>query len=234
MFNQPALGHVQVDGAGMAFLEGPEPVNFTQHFPVCPVRDAVAGAAAAQVNVPLRIFSGRKPGVAVRRTQQVHQPGSGRRAGSGASANEQIGSAAVRGASAAAQVRCCLAMVLLSGLRTTASTLAAEKIIGIAHEVLVQGIFVADQDHQRFLLAAADPAGPLPGGHYRSRVADQDADIQVADIDAEFERRGGDDTQQRAVGQPLFDLAAVLGQKSGPVGSDFFLEIADPFCRSTW
>ena len=215
---------MQVDRPLVAFLEGAKAVDLAHILPAVPKQDPVAGAAAAQVNIALGELAGRKPGGAVRSAEQVAGPGQaiqdGRGLGHGAQRVRQGKGRLSRGAG---QVLTGDSRILR--VEDDRFHLAGEEIIGVAHEMLVQGVFVADEHHQGFALAAADPAGPLPGGHHRARIAYQDADIQAADVDAQFQGRGGDHPEQAAAGQPAFDVATVLGQKSGPVGGDFALEI---------
>lgn len=73
---------------------------------------------------------------------------------------------------------------------------ALEEVAGVAHEVLVQGVFLGNEDHGAVLAAASHPAAALPGGHDRAGIAHQQAQIQVADVDAQLQGVGGDDGQQ--------------------------------------
>ena len=93
-----------------------------------------------------------------------------------------------------------------------------KKGVWIIDEVLVQGIFVGDEDHGRILAVPAHPAGPLPGGHDGPRVSHKDAQIQIPDVDAQFQGRGGNHTEQFPRGQFFLDFPAFLGQKPGPIG----------------
>ena len=96
----------------------------------------------------------------------------------------------------------------------------AEKIFGMAHEILVQRVLARHQHHGRFLLCPAHAPAPLQGGHDGARIAHQDADIQPADVDAQFQGAGADHGQQLARSHAGLDLAAFLGQESRAIGGD--------------
>ena len=93
----------------------------------------------------------------------------------------------------------------------------SEKILGVVHEILVQGVGLGDQGDQGFPVGPAHPASPLPGGGHRSRVAHQDAHIQPADIDPQFQGAGGDDPQELPGNQLGLDLPPFLRKEAGPV-----------------
>ncbi len=63
----------------------------------------------------------------------------------------------------------------------------------------------------------------LPRGGDRARISRHDADIERADVDAEFQRVGGDDGPHRTVAQPLLDLAATVRQIPAAIAADALL-----------
>ena len=96
----------------------------------------------------------------------------------------------------------------------------AEKILRVVHEILVQGILLGDQGHQGFPVGPAHPSSPLPGGRHRPRVADQEANIQPADIDPQLQGAGGDHPQELARDQLGLDLPPLFREEPGPVRAD--------------
>ena len=94
----------------------------------------------------------------------------------------------------------------------------------MAHEVLVHGVLVADHDDRGFFSCPSDPPGPLPGGHDGSGIAHEDAQIQGADVDAQFQGAGAHHGQELAADQVGLDGPAFLGQIPGTVGADPFAE----------
>ena len=85
-------------------------------------------------------------------------------------------------------------------------------------QVGVQRVVARDQQDQRALPATAGPAGLLPERRDGAREAGQHHRVQAGDVDAEFERVGGGQPAQFAVGQRTFQRAAVLGEIAGAVG----------------
>lgn len=96
----------------------------------------------------------------------------------------------------------------------------AEKILGMMHEILIQSIGLGDQNDKRFPVCPAYPASSLPRNRYRARVAHQNADIQSADINAQFQGAGGDYSQILSGNKLAFDFPALFRKKSGPIGAD--------------
>ena len=90
----------------------------------------------------------------------------------------------------------------------------------MAHHVLVQGVFTGHQHQRRFLPGPAGPPAALPCGHHRTGIPHQNAQIEIPDVDAQFQGAGGYHRQQFAAGQLGFDLSAFLGKKPGTVGAD--------------
>src|SRR5204863_260724 len=64
---------------------------------------------------------------------------------------------------------------------------AREELIGVRHEVLIERVGLRDEDDERFAVLPPHTADPLPGRHDAAGVADEDADIEPADVDAELE-----------------------------------------------
>ena len=69
--------------------------------------------------------------------------------------------------------------------------LARQQALGLAHEVLVEGVLAGDQHGP----AAARPAGPapaLPEARHGARKPGDEREVELAHVDAELERAGGD------------------------------------------
>ena len=94
---------------------------------------------------------------------------------------------------------------LVERVRNRDFVAAVEECLGMVNDILVQGIVLRQQDDGRFPAASPDAAAALPGGHHRSRIADQDAQVQAADVDPHFESAGGDDRGKLPACQFLFD-----------------------------
>ena len=108
---------------------------------------------------------------------------------------------------------------------------AAEEILGIAGEILVQGVLPGHHDDRRFLLCPAHPAAALEGCHDRAGITHQNADVQAADVDAQLQSAGADHGQQLARGHAGLDAPALLGQKARAVGGNAFFVRAGPAAR---
>ena len=67
------------------------------------------------------------------------------------------------------------------------------------------------------VVGAADALDEAAGAFRR---ADMDDEVDIAPVDAEVERRGGDDGAQRARGHRRFDLAALRGVERAVVQGD--------------
>ena len=61
---------------------------------------------------------------------------------------------------------------------------------------------------------------------------DADRGVELADVDPELERVGGDDREQLAAGELRLDLAPLLGRVAGPVGGDPSGEAGSPSSSS--
>ena len=97
---------------------------------------------------------------------------------------------------------------------------ALQERMWVMDEVGVERIVARYQEDQRTLSSAAGPAGLLPERGDRSRETGDHDGIQPGDVDAQFECGGGRRAEQRTIGQPVLQFAAVLGQVSGSVGGD--------------
>ena len=67
------------------------------------------------------------------------------------------------------------------------------------------------------MLAAAGASPLLAQARDRSREADRDRAVEVADVDAELQRVGGGDAEQLALDEPPLDLAPLLRRVAGAV-----------------
>ena len=106
-----------------------------------------------------------------------------------------------------------------------------QELVGVAAEELVQRVG-ARHVQREARLAPAGAAPHLAQGGHRAGKRDADRRVQLADVDAQLERVGGDHGQQLARHQPLLDLAplhrrvagAVGGHQLGQVGAAAILE----------
>ena len=87
-----------------------------------------------------------------------------------------------------------------------------EEVLGVVHQVLVDGVVPGDQHRQRGGLPTTGPAGLLPRRGDGARVAGDDARIEAADVDAELERVRRHDALHVAVAEPPLDAPSLLGQ----------------------
>ena len=95
-----------------------------------------------------------------------------------------------------------------------------EKVIRIFHDKLVQRIAACDQDGKRSACAPARASGLLPGAGNRSRIARHDAGFQIADVNAQFQRVGADDTHYFTCAQAVFDFPPEVRQITAAVSGD--------------
>ncbi len=84
------------------------------------------------------------------------------------------------------------------GSRIAASTGPAQELVGMAAEELVERVLAGDVDGQP-AAAAAGAAPHLPQAGDRAGERDADRGVELADVDPELERVGGDDAEQLAV-----------------------------------
>ena len=95
-----------------------------------------------------------------------------------------------------------------------------EEDFWVPHKELVERIVHADENGECVPRAAPGASGLLPQTGDRAGIADQDGGIQVADVDSQFQsvRRGH--SEQVAVKESRFDLAAFVGEIAGAIGPD--------------
>ncbi len=73
---------------------------------------------------------------------------------------------------------------------------ALEQLIGMGHEVLVEGVFTGYQDDERLGRPSPGPPRLLAEGRDRSREGGQHSRIQTAYVDPQLECVGGDHASQ--------------------------------------
>src|SRR5262249_54765161 len=76
-----------------------------------------------------------------------------------------------------------------------------------------------DLDDEARLAAPPDASGALPERGLRARVADEDGDVERADVDPELERVRRDDDLDVPGPQPGLDLAPQVRQVAAPVAA---------------
>jgi len=93
---------------------------------------------------------------------------------------------------------------------------AREKPVGLAHEVLVQGVAACHQ-HGVAVSDSARPSPALPETRDRAREACDQRQVETADVYAELERLGGDHRIQLVLEQLALYLATLLSGVAGAV-----------------
>ena len=106
---------------------------------------------------------------------------------------------------------------LIKGIQHRILHRTLEKIPGMAHEILIQGILLGKEKNEGITLPSTYPATPLPGRHDGAGIADQNADIKISYVNAELKGAGGNNAQQLTVGQPRLDFPPILRQEPGPI-----------------
>src|SRR5439155_6760291 len=96
----------------------------------------------------------------------------------------------------------------------------AEDLRRMTDDVLVQGVVLCDEYHERALLRAPRTPRLLPRPGDGSGVARDDAGIEPADVDAELERGRCGDPEQRTIRQIAFEGPPFLGKVSRAVRRD--------------
>src|SRR5438876_6178337 len=86
----------------------------------------------------------------------------------------------------------------------------AEKIIRMAHDELIERRGGSHQHGAGASAAASRASGALPRGGDGAGVSGHHDSVERADIDAEFERAGGNDTANFSIAQAAFDFAALV------------------------
>jgi hypothetical protein len=97
--------------------------------------------------------------------------------------------------------------------------LARQQALGLAHEVLVEGVLAADQHRPALARAPGAPPALPEAGHGAGKAGDQ-GHVETAHVDAELERAGRHHGAQLPVEQPAFYVAALLRGVAGAVGHD--------------
>ena len=93
---------------------------------------------------------------------------------------------------------------------------AREKVLRVAHEVLVQGVAACHQ-HGVAVSDSARPSPALPETRDRAREACDQRQVETADVYAELERLGGDHRIQLVLEQLALYLATLLSGVAGAV-----------------
>ena len=91
--------------------------------------------------------------------------------------------------------------------------------LGVADDVLVQGILTGDQDSQGWIAAAAGSPDLLPERRARARPSDHQDGVEAADVDTELEGVRGSHPEQAAGAQVGFQGSPLLGQVATAVGA---------------
>src|ERR1051326_3919741 len=89
------------------------------------------------------------------------------------------------------------------------------------HDELVQRSRRCNKHRARTSAASSSPAGPLPGGGNRSRIASHYTCIERTDIDPKFESIRSDHTQNTPVPQTTFDLTSFTRQIASTVAANW-------------
>jgi hypothetical protein len=81
----------------------------------------------------------------------------------------------------------------------------------MGHQPLIELILPGDENRQGLLPLSAGAPHLLAHRRDRAREPVEHTGVQTADVDAELERGGGDDTAQSPTEQLAFDLASLPG-----------------------
>ena len=96
---------------------------------------------------------------------------------------------------------------------------AAEEVIGVLDDVLVEGCAGGHQHGGRSALAAAGAPGALPRGGDGARIASHHYGIQGADVDAQLQRVGGHYRADFAIAQLALDFAALAREVAAAIAA---------------
>src|SRR5690606_18080918 len=94
---------------------------------------------------------------------------------------------------------------------------AAEKVVGVFGDVLVQRRARRDQNGSRHSLAPPGPPRLLPRARDRAGKARHNARLELTDVDAELERVRAHYPEHVAVAQSPLDLPALQGKVPAPI-----------------
>ena len=97
---------------------------------------------------------------------------------------------------------------------------AAEKIIGMLHDELIERRGRRDEHRAGSPAAAAGAAGALPRGGDRAGIARHHAGVERADVDAQFQRVGRHHAADAAFAQAALDLAALAGKIAAAIAAN--------------
>ena len=97
---------------------------------------------------------------------------------------------------------------------------AAEEVVGVLRDELVEGRRVGHQHRYRRAAAPARAPSLLPGRSHAAGITEEHGRVEAADVDAQLEGVRGDDAEHRALAQPALDLAALQGQIAAAVAAD--------------
>ena len=107
--------------------------------------------------------------------------------------------------------------VLIRRIHYCVLQIAREKLPWVPHKVLVEGVGRRDEKDEGLAAGAAHAASALPSVDDRTRIADQHADVQAADVNAQLQGRRGHHAHELAAVELLLDLAALGGQIASPI-----------------
>ena len=83
-----------------------------------------------------------------------------------------------------------------------------EKISGIVDDILIERCGRSDEDSDGRFDAAPGPACLLQSARNRTRIAGDDAHLQLSDIDSQLKGVCADHPENRTLAQSLFDFTA--------------------------
>ncbi len=106
---------------------------------------------------------------------------------------------------------------------------AAEKIVGVGDDILVQGGAARHEQGQRGAATPPCAAGLLPGAGNGPGIAVNDAGLQLADIKAQLQGIGADHRLYLAFTQAHLDGAPLPGQVAAAVAADTAIPAGDIF-----
>ena len=102
---------------------------------------------------------------------------------------------------------------------------AVEELLRVAAEELVERVVAGHVQGQPRIAAARTTPHLAQAGH-RAGEGHADRGVEIAHVDAQLERVGGDHGKQLALGQAPLDLAPLLRRVAGAVGRDAVGQVA--------
>ncbi len=94
-----------------------------------------------------------------------------------------------------------------------------DELVGVAAEELVERVLAGDVDGESASTASRPPPHLAQAGDGAGE-GDADRRVELADVDPQLQRVGGDDGEQLAAGEPRLDLAPLLRGVAAAVGRD--------------